>query len=85
MPGVAVLVDPDLVEAHALVALRPTLEPAIAFTSEGVSREVVELLEDADWRIVPVRRPNDIAPAWAIAWRDARGSVEGGGGASRAS
>ena len=84
MPGVAVLVDPDLVEAHALVALRPTLEPAIAFTGDSVRPEVLELLEEADWRVVPVRRPGDIAPAWAIAWRDARGAGARGGGTAHA-
>lgn len=84
MPGVAVLVHPDLVEAHALVALRPTLEPAIAFVTEAVSPDVLELLEESDWRIVTVRRPGDIAAAWATAWRDARGAAAQGSGAARA-
>ena len=84
MPGVVVLVDPDVIEAHALVALRPTLEPAIAFVAESVSPAVIDLLEESDWRIVTVRRPNDIASAWASAWRDARGAAGRGSGGARA-
>ncbi|MFC5791884.1 DUF58 domain-containing protein [Agromyces tardus] len=84
MPGIAVLIDPDVVEAHALVALRPTLEPAIAFVTESVSPTVIELLEESDWRIVTVRRPNEIASAWTSAWRDARGGAAQRSGAGRA-
>ncbi len=64
-PGFAVLVDPDESDARALVALRPTFEPAVAFATDGVSRLVLDLLEDADWRVVRVRRPAEIGEAWS--------------------
>ena len=64
-PGFAVLVDPDEQEARNLVALRSSLEPAIAFAVEGVSRRVLDELEEADWRIIRLRRPADIGEAWA--------------------
>ena len=59
------LVDPDEQDALNLVALRPMLEPAIAFATEGVSGTVLELLEEADWRVMHVRRPAEIGGAWA--------------------
>ncbi|MRG58723.1 DUF58 domain-containing protein [Agromyces sp. CFH 90414] len=67
MPGYAVLVDPDLAEAQHLVALRPSLAPAVAFVVSSVSSKVIDVLEEADWRIVPVRRASDLPDAWARA------------------
>ena len=64
-PGFAVLVDPDEHDARNLVALRQAFEPAVAFAADGVSHLVLELLEEADWRIVRVRRPADIGEAWS--------------------
>lgn len=64
-PGFAVLVDPDEQDARNLIGLRSRLEPAIAFAVEGVSRHVLEELEEADWRIIRVRRPAEIGEAWA--------------------
>ncbi|GAA4366232.1 DUF58 domain-containing protein [Agromyces bauzanensis] len=64
-PGFAVLVDPDEQDARALVALRPSFEPAVAFATDGVSRLVLDLIEDADWRVVRVRRPAEIGEAWS--------------------
>lgn len=64
-PGFAVLVDPDDQDARNLVALRSTLEPAIAFAVEGASRRVLDELEEADWRVIRLRRPADIGEAWA--------------------
>lgn len=65
MPGIAVLVEPDERDAAALVGLRQTLEPAIAFVSEAVAPRLVDALEQADWRVVRVRRPAAIGDAWA--------------------
>ncbi|WP_165314384.1 DUF58 domain-containing protein [Agromyces protaetiae] len=81
MPGYAVLVDPDAAQVQLLVALRPALSPAVAFVVPGVSSRVVEALEDADWRIVPVRRAADLPEAWSIAGRT-RQSAGGGSDAS---
>lgn len=64
-PGFAVLVDPDDQDARNLVALRSALEPAIVFAVEGVSPQVLDELEEADWRVIRVRRPADIGDAWA--------------------
>jgi hypothetical protein len=64
-PGFAVLVDPDEQDAGNLVALRSTFEPAVAFVTDGASRRVLSLLEEADWRIVRVRRPAEIGQAWS--------------------
>lgn len=64
-PGFAVLIDPDEQDARNLVALRAHLEPAIAFAVEGVSRRLLDELEEADWRIIRLRRPADIPEAWA--------------------
>ena len=64
-PGFAVLVDPDEQDARALVALRPSFEPAVVFATDGVSRRVLDLLEEADWRVMRVRRPADIGDAWS--------------------
>lgn len=64
-PGFAVLVDPDGQDAGNLVALRSTFEPAVAFVTDGASRRVLSLLEEADWRIIRVRRPADIGDAWS--------------------
>lgn len=65
MPGFAVLVDPDDHDARALVALRSSIEPAVAFATEGVAGGIVELLEKADWRVVRVRRAAEIPSAWS--------------------
>ncbi|MEV1130131.1 DUF58 domain-containing protein [Agromyces sp. NPDC049794] len=64
-PGFAVLVDPDEQDARTLVALRPSFEPAVVFATDGVSRRVLDLLEEADWRVMRVRRPADIGDAWS--------------------
>lgn len=79
MPGIAVLVAPAHGAVDALVAIRPVLEPAIAFVAEGVAADAVQRLEDADWRIVPVRRAADLPAAWEDAWRSARESARTGG------
>jgi hypothetical protein len=47
------------------VALRPSFEPAVVFATDGVSRRVLDLVEEADWRVMRVRRPADIADAWS--------------------
>ena len=65
----------DEQEARNLVALRPHLEPAIAFAVEDVSRRVLDELEEADWRIIRLRRPADIAEAWAGIAAAARAGV----------
>ncbi len=53
-------------------------EPAVVFAVEGVSRHVLDLLEEADWRVMRVRRPAEIGEAWAgIATSHARGDVDG--------
>jgi hypothetical protein len=57
-----------------LVALRPSLEPAVVFAAESVSRRALDLLEQADWRVVRVRRPADIAEAWGSIAASARSS-----------
>ena len=64
MPGFAVLVEPDEHDAATLVALRPGFEPAVAFVTSTTSTRVVDVLEDADWRVVRVRKPTEIAGAW---------------------
>ncbi|KZE92555.1 hypothetical protein AVP42_02386 [Agromyces sp. NDB4Y10] len=79
MPGIAVLVAPSHAAVDALVALRPVLEPAIAFAADGIAADAVERLEHADWRVVPVRRAADLPAAWGEAWRSARESVRSGG------
>ncbi|MCD5346846.1 DUF58 domain-containing protein [Agromyces sp. H3Y2-19a] len=80
MPGFAVLVEPDERDAAGLVGLRQTIEPAIAFVAETVSHRVVEALEEADWRVVRVRRPASIGDAWAgIALRADVGAPGDGG------
>ncbi|RXZ67328.1 DUF58 domain-containing protein [Agromyces albus] len=65
MPGVVVLVDPDEQDARSVIAMRSGFEPAIAFVLESVAQGVVDALEEADWRVVRVRRPAEIAGAWA--------------------
>lgn len=65
MPGFAVLVEPDEHDAATLVALRPGFEPAVAFVTESTSTRVVDSLEEADWRVVCVRRPAEIGGAWS--------------------
>ncbi|SIN71605.1 DUF58 domain-containing protein [Agromyces cerinus] len=65
MPGFAVLVDPDEHDARSLVALRSSIEPAVAFATEAVAPGIVDLLEKADWRVVRVRRAAEIAAAWS--------------------
>ena len=65
MPGFAVLVEPDEHDAATLVALRPGFEPAVAFVTATTSSRVVDALEDADWRVVRVRKPTEIGGAWA--------------------
>ena len=84
-PGFAVLVDPDEQDAMNLVALRSSFEPAIAFATEGTSRRVLDLLEEADWRIVRIRRPADIGAAWAAVGLAKRGRTTPGGVPARAS
>lgn len=79
MPGIAVLVAPSHAAVDTLVALRPVLEPAIAFVAEGVPGDAVERLEHADWRVVPLRRAADLPAAWEDAWRSARESARSGG------
>lgn len=79
MPGIAVLVAPSHGAVDALVALRPVLEPAIALVAEGVAADAVRRLEDADWRVVPIRRAADLPAAWEDAWRSARESARTGG------
>ncbi|WP_139416863.1 DUF58 domain-containing protein [Agromyces laixinhei] len=64
-PGFAVLVDPDEHDAHALVALRSSFEPAVAFATQGVAGGIVEALEKADWRVVRVRRAAEIDAGWS--------------------
>ncbi|GAA1832819.1 DUF58 domain-containing protein [Agromyces salentinus] len=63
-PGFAVLADPSQADAGALVALRPSFEPAIAFVTATVSSVVRQMLEDADWNVVTVRRTSDLDGAW---------------------
>ncbi|GAA1773051.1 DUF58 domain-containing protein [Agromyces lapidis] len=76
MPGFAVLVDPDDQDAATLVSLRTGFEPAVAFVGEGVSTRVVDALEQADWRVVRVRRAAVIGDAWAgVAQRDRMGGT----------
>jgi uncharacterized protein (DUF58 family) len=75
-PGFAVLADPSQADAGALVALRPGFEPAVAFVTATVSSAVRQMLEDADWSVVTVRRSTEIDGAWtaiasATAVRDA--------------
>ncbi|WP_353828246.1 DUF58 domain-containing protein [Agromyces sp. SYSU T0242] len=79
MPAVAVIVDPSGPATEGLVALRTSVEPAIAFAAETVSPAVVHRLEEADWRVVRVRRPADLPAAWQDAWRSARESARAGG------
>jgi len=84
-PGFAVLVDPDEQDARNLIALRSMFDPAVAFATDGVSRLVLDRLEDADWRIVRVRRPADIGGAWSgIALGAARTARAGGAEATDA-
>lgn len=91
MPGFAVLVDPDEQDAATLVSLRTGFEPAVAFVGEGVATRIVDALEQADWRVVRVRRAAAIGDAWAgVAQRDtsptgATGAVpvDGAAGAAR--
>ena len=77
-PGFAVLIDPDEQDASNLIALRPLFEPAVAFATEGVSRRVLDLLEESDWRIMRVRRPAEIGEAWAGIALTARTSTVAG-------
>ncbi|WP_127793710.1 DUF58 domain-containing protein [Agromyces sp. LHK192] len=67
MPGYAVLVDPDAAEAQQLAALRASFSPAIAFAVSGIPPRIVDVLEEADWRVVHVRRAADLPAAWAQA------------------
>ena len=64
---------------ESLVALRPGVEPAIAFVAESAQPSVIHRLEEADWRVVRVRRPADLPAAWSEAWRSARDAVRSGG------
>jgi uncharacterized protein (DUF58 family) len=79
MPALVVLVEPAPAAIESLVALRPGVEPAIAFVAESASSAVVERLEEADWRVVRVRRPVDLPAAWSDAWRSAREAARSGG------
>ncbi|GAA1526605.1 uncharacterized protein (DUF58 family) [Agromyces terreus] len=64
-PAFAVLADPSAADAGALVALRPAFEPAVAFVTATVPAAVRQMLEDADWTVVTVRRASEIGGAWA--------------------
>ncbi|WP_353814357.1 DUF58 domain-containing protein [Agromyces sp. SYSU T00266] len=79
MPAIAVLVDPSGDAAETLVALRSSVEPAIAFAADSVSARIVDRLEEADWRVIRVRRAADLPAAWQEAWRSAREAVRSGG------
>ncbi|BDZ56121.1 hypothetical protein GCM10025870_31940 [Agromyces marinus] len=79
MPAVAVIVDPSAAAVDGLVALRSSVEPAIAFAAESVPHAHVVHLEDADWRVIRVRRPADLPAAWQEAWRTAREAARTGG------
>jgi uncharacterized protein (DUF58 family) len=79
MPAIAVLLDPSAEAAETLVALRSSVEPAIAFAAEGVSPRIVDRLEEADWRVIRLRRAADLPAAWQEAWRSAREAVRPGG------
>lgn len=79
MPALAVLVEPSPAAVESLVALRPGVEPAIAFVAASASSAAVERLEEADWRVVRVRRPADLPAAWTEAWRSAREAARSGG------
>lgn len=85
MPGYAVLVDPDPADAQRLVALRPSFSPAIAFVVPGVAARVVDLLEDADWQVVQVRRTAELADAWSTIGAASRRGAPSAGGALDAS
>ncbi len=79
MPALVVLVEPGSAAVESLVALRPGVEPAIAFVAESAAPSVIHRLEEADWRVVRVRRPADLPAAWSEAWRSAREAVRSGG------
>ncbi|MRX45151.1 DUF58 domain-containing protein [Agromyces kandeliae] len=79
MPAIAVLVDPSGDAAEALVALRSSVEPAIAFAADSVAARIVDRLEEADWRVIRVHRAADLPAAWQDAWRSAREAVRSGG------
>ncbi|KQP01323.1 DUF58 domain-containing protein [Leifsonia sp. Leaf264] len=72
LPTFAVLIDVDVREAQELAALRPYCEPAVAFVIDTVAAVVVEQLEDAGWRCVPLRNTRGIAEAWEQTGRDRR-------------
>ena len=72
LPTFAVLIDVDVREAQELAALRPYCEPAVAFVVDTVAAVVVEQLEDAGWRCVPLRNTRGIAEAWEQTGRDRR-------------
>lgn len=81
MPGYAVLIDPDAGDVQQLVGLRPALSPAVAFVLDSVRPSLVDALEEADWRVVRIRRPGDIPSAWAQTGAAARpGGAAGGTG-----
>ncbi len=79
MPALVVLVEPGPAAVESLVALRSGVEPAIAFVAESAAPSVIQHLEEADWRVVRVRRPADLPAAWSEAWRSAREAVRSGG------
>lgn len=83
MPGFAVLVEPDERDAATLVALRPGFEPAVAFVTESASVRVVDALEEADWRVVRLRRPGEIGGAWAGTSAPRRSASTGSAAGSR--
>jgi hypothetical protein len=86
MPGYAVLVDPDPADAQRLVALRPSFSPAIALVVPGVAARVVDVLEEADWQVVQVRRTSELAEVWSeIGSASRRTGALGRGGAGDAS
>ncbi|MBM7505073.1 DUF58 domain-containing protein [Agromyces aurantiacus] len=79
MPALAVLVEPAAGAVESLVALRPGVEPALAFATSSTPQAVVDRLEEADWRVVRVRRPAELPAAWSDAWRSAREAARTGG------
>lgn len=79
MPAIAVLVDPSEAAVESLVALRPGVEPAIAFAAGYTPSAALERLDEADWRVVRVHRPAELPSAWSEAWRSAREAARSGG------
>ena len=64
MPGFAVLVEPDEQDAATWSRCARDVR-ARDRVRRGRLARVVDLLEEADWRVVRVRRPAEIGGAWA--------------------